>query len=45
MPRVLLDMFALAGPSRRYRSALLGIAVHSAQSVVFGVLVLVLVLQ
>jgi membrane protease YdiL (CAAX protease family) len=45
MPRVLLDTFALAYPSRRYRSALLGIAVHSAQSVVFGVLVLVLVVR
>lgn len=45
MPKVLLDMFVLAYPSRRYRSALLGIAVHSAQSIVLGALVLALVLR
>lgn len=45
MPRVLLDMFVLAYPSRRYRSALMGIAVHSAQSIVFAALVLALVLR
>ena len=45
MPKVLLDMFLLAYPSRRYSSALLGIAVHSAQSVVLGAMVLALVLR
>ena len=42
---VLVDTFVLAGASRRYRSALIGIAVHSAQSVYFTVLVLALVLR
>ena len=37
--------FALFYPSRRYRSALIGIIVHGSQSVVFGALVLILVLQ
>jgi membrane protease YdiL (CAAX protease family) len=45
MPKIVLDMFVLAYPSRRYRSALVGIAVHSAQSVVFTALVLALVLR
>ncbi|MGZ8741690.1 MAG: CPBP family intramembrane glutamic endopeptidase [Nocardioides sp.] len=45
MPKTLLDVFLLCYPSRRYRTALFGIAVHSAQSVVLGVLVLVLVLR
>jgi membrane protease YdiL (CAAX protease family) len=43
MPATLLDTFILAYPSKRYRSAWIGIAVHSAQSVVFAVLVLTLV--
>jgi membrane protease YdiL (CAAX protease family) len=34
IPTVLVDTFALAYPSRRYRSALIGIAVHSAQTIV-----------
>jgi uncharacterized protein len=34
IPSVLLDMFALAYPARRYRSALVSIAIHSAQTVV-----------
>src|SRR5215212_1829066 len=42
---LLVDTFAEAYPSRRYRSALIGIIVHSSQSVVFFVLVLPLVLQ
>jgi membrane protease YdiL (CAAX protease family) len=42
---LLVDTFAEAGATRRYRSALLGIAVHSAQSVYFAVLVLLLVLR
>lgn len=45
IPAALLDTFILAGPSKRYRSALVGIAVHSAQSVFFLVLVLSLVLK
>ena len=44
IPAGLLDTFILAGPSKRYRSALVGIAVHSAQSVVFLALTLSLVL-
>jgi uncharacterized protein len=42
---LLADTFLVAYPSRRYRSALLGIAVHSAQSVVLAALVLTLVLS
>lgn len=37
--------FALFYPLRRYRSALIGIVVHSSQSVLFLVLVLPLVLR
>ena len=43
IPWTLLDIFALSYPSRRYRSALIGIAVHGAQSV--AVLTLTLVPQ
>ncbi len=42
---VLVDTFVLAGASRRYRSALIGIAVHSAQSLYFTALVLAIVLR
>jgi len=45
IPTGLVDTFAVAYPSRRYRSALFGIIVHSAQSVLFIALVLALVLQ
>jgi membrane protease YdiL (CAAX protease family) len=45
IPQALLDTFFLAYPSKRYRSALIGIAVHSAQTVVLGALVLSLVLK
>jgi membrane protease YdiL (CAAX protease family) len=45
IPAALLDTFILAYPSKRYRSALVGIAVHSAQSVVLLALVLALVLK
>lgn len=45
IPTALLDTFILSYPSKRYRSALIGIAVHSAQSVVILALVLTLVLQ
>ena len=44
MPAALLDMFTLAYPTKRYRSAWIGIAVHSAQSVFFALLILTLVL-
>jgi uncharacterized protein len=44
IPAGLLDTFILAYPTKRYRSAWIGIAVHSAQSVVFAVLVLTLVI-
>jgi membrane protease YdiL (CAAX protease family) len=44
MPKVFLDVFLYSWPSRRYRSALMGIAVHSAQTVVLSVMVLALVL-
>jgi membrane protease YdiL (CAAX protease family) len=44
MPATLLDTFLLAYPTKRYRSAWIGIAVHSAQSVFFAVLLLTLVL-
>jgi len=45
IPHSLIDTFALALPSRRYRSALIGIAVHSAQTVLLVALVLPIVLQ
>jgi uncharacterized protein len=45
IPATLPDSFILAYPAKRYRSALIGIAVHSAQSVFFLVLVLSLVLK
>lgn len=43
MPATLVDTFLLAYPTKRYRSAWIGIAVHSAQSVVLAVLILTLV--
>jgi membrane protease YdiL (CAAX protease family) len=45
IPAGLLDTFIIAYPSKRYRSALIGIAVHSAQSVFFLALTLSLVLN
>ena len=45
IPVTLLDTFLLSYPSRRYRSALIGIAVHSAQTVVFSAVGLALVLR
>jgi membrane protease YdiL (CAAX protease family) len=46
IPTALLgDTFALSYPSRRYRSALIGIIVHSSQSVLVLVLLLTLVLK
>jgi uncharacterized protein len=43
IPATLLDTFIIAYPSKRYRSALIGIAVHSVQSVFFIVLIFTLV--
>ena len=45
IPTTLLDTFILSYPAKRYRSALIGIAVHSAQSIVVLGLVLALVLK
>ena len=45
VPKVLLDRLIVVHPSRRYRSAVPGIAAHSVQSVVFAILVLLLVLR
>ena len=42
---LLVDTFVEAYPSRRYRSALIGIIVHSSQSVFVVTLVLFIVLQ
>jgi hypothetical protein len=36
-------MFTIAYPTKRYRSAWIGIAVHSAQSVFLAILILTLV--
>jgi membrane protease YdiL (CAAX protease family) len=44
IPATLLDTFILAYPTKRYRSAWIGIAVHSAESVVFAVIGLTLLL-
>jgi uncharacterized protein len=44
IPTALVDIFALAYPSRRFQSAWMGIVVHSAQSVVIIIAVLTLVL-
>ena len=43
IPTSLMDAFLIAYPSKRYRSAWMGIAIHSAQSVVITLLVLTLV--
>ena len=45
IPVALFDTAVVAYPSRRYRSALIGICVHSAQSVVLTALLLALVLR
>jgi membrane protease YdiL (CAAX protease family) len=44
IPTGLVDIFALAYPSRRFQSAWMGIIVHSAQSVFLTVILLTLVL-
>lgn len=43
IPKVFFDAVLYAYPTKRYRSAWIGIAVHSAESVMFTVLALVLV--
>jgi membrane protease YdiL (CAAX protease family) len=43
IPATLLDTFIIAYPTKRYRSAWIGIAVHSAQSVFLAVLIFTLV--
>ena len=43
IPVTLVDIFLNAYPAKRYRSAWIGIAVHSSQTVVLGLLVLALV--
>ena len=43
IPASLVDMFLVAYPAKRYRSALLSIVVHSAQSVLFTILLLTIV--
>jgi membrane protease YdiL (CAAX protease family) len=43
IPGTLLEMFAIAYPTKRYRSAWIGIAVHSAQSVFLAILIFTLV--
>jgi membrane protease YdiL (CAAX protease family) len=45
IPSALLNAFVLSYPSKRYRSAWLGIAVHSAQTVAISAAVLALVLS
>jgi hypothetical protein len=45
IPTSLVDILALSYPSRRYRSALIGIIVHSSQSFLFLALLLSLVLK
>jgi membrane protease YdiL (CAAX protease family) len=43
IPGTLLDTFLVVYPTKRYRSAWIGIAVHSAQTVVLGLMVLTVV--
>jgi hypothetical protein len=42
---ILVDTFAISYPAQRYRSAWIGIAVHSVQSVFLTIALLVLVLD
>jgi uncharacterized protein len=44
MPGTLIESFLLAYPTKRYRSAWIGIAVHSAQSLFFAILLFTIVL-
>ena len=43
LPALVVDTFIIAYPSKRYQSALIGIVVHSAQSVFLAILILTLV--
>jgi membrane protease YdiL (CAAX protease family) len=43
IPGTLLEMFTTAYPTKRYRSAWIGIAVHSAQSVFLAIFIFTLV--
>lgn len=45
LPGILLNIFLYSWPAKRYRSALVSIAVHSTQSVVLVILVLPVVLR
>jgi CAAX protease family protein len=45
IPQTFVDLFISAGPAKRYRSSLIAIAAHSAQTVFFTVIALVLVLR
>jgi uncharacterized protein len=45
MPSTVIDAFTLAYPTKRYRSAWMGIVVHSAQSVFLALMMLALVLR
>lgn len=45
IPNALLDAFTLSYPSKRFHSAIIGIAVHSAQPLVITILVFVVVLK
>ncbi|GAB3051341.1 hypothetical protein GCM10027053_08460 [Intrasporangium mesophilum] len=45
IPANLIDTFFISWPASRYRSALIGICVHSVQTVVFTAMLLVLVLR
>ena len=44
IPAILFDSFTLAYPTKRYRSAWIGIAIHSMQSIFLALIVLALVL-
>ena len=39
MPATLFDTFTVAYPTKRYRSAWIGMAVHGVQSVVFAIVI------
>ena len=45
MPGILIDTFLMSYTAKRYRSAWIAIAVHSAQTVLISLLVLAVVLQ
>jgi membrane protease YdiL (CAAX protease family) len=45
IPSALIDTFCIAGPAKRYRSALIGIAVHSVQTQIILAASLALVLR